>query len=73
MTLDERIECEDYVQGHRAGYVKGRDDGIGIGYADAKLRAYRALDAVAANSTPVTKAAIAEVEAGLVSLLGKRA
>lgn len=61
-----------YVAGHDVGYTKGRDDGIGIGYSDAKLRMYRALDAVADTATPSTKAAVREVENALAALVGKR-
>ena len=63
---------ERWIAGHDAGYTKGRDDGISIGYGDAKLRTYRALDAVLATSTPETKAAVREVENALAACLGKR-
>ena len=62
---------DGWVEGHREGYKKGRDDGIGIGYADAKLRAFKAVDALE-ESHWVAKRAIAEMRTALATTLGPR-
>lgn len=61
-------DCDQaYIDGHRAGYAKGRDDGIGIGYNDAKLRAYD-VTTVAGTS----KTAVIAVRDAFEAMLGKR-
>jgi hypothetical protein len=56
MTGEEAIEqakrqATAWYDGHTVGYQKGRDDGIGIGYADAKARAFNSLNALS-NDIP---------------------
>lgn len=68
-TVEERV-AQAYVDGHRAGYVCGREDGISIGYSDAKLRAYLALDA--GEGEAVAKPAVVAVRRSMTAMLGAR-
>jgi hypothetical protein len=61
---------ERWVAGHDAGYAKGRDDGIGIGWGDAKLRVFLTISAIEDSSNG--KVNIRDVRGALTQVLGKQ-
>jgi hypothetical protein len=70
MSEDDVLDPR-WVSGHDAGYTKGRDDGISIGYMDAKLRAYLALDAIE-EAGVLTRSQLGQLQQALETLVGKR-
>ncbi len=62
---------DGWVEGHRAGYAKGRDDGIGIGFGDAKVRSFATLDGLA-DAKALSPTAIKIIRDALSMTLGKR-
>lgn len=70
--MSQEDKDQAWIDGNRAGYAKGRDDGIRIGYDDAKLRSYRALEIIENDATPATRAAVQQVKAAIIQMVGSQ-
>lgn len=77
---ESRVEpaTAGYEEGWKAGYVKGMDAGVGVGYSDAKARVFLAIDALEQELTRPgtvhlgTKEIVRRMDAAVKGLVGGR-
>lgn len=61
-----------WTEGYRLGYQKGFDAGLSVGFADAKLRAYLALDAFATASNMEKSHIVGKLREAFRTVIGDR-